>query len=531
MIRTEIKLPIKYTDRDVIEAVLHRLPIKREDIKDFFIVRRALNVKCKSEIHYDISVALAFEEQLEGRLLNLKNRVKPYEYKTLTLPSSHLRSRPIIIGFGPAGLFAALAFAQAGAKPIVYERGLSIDERDSKVRLFNTLGILDPECNIQFGEGGAGAYSDGKLKYGSPDEYKMWILEKLIEFGAPEDIIYSTSAHVGTDKLSRIVKSIREKIISLGGEVIFGARLSDVFIKNGRVVGGRVEKSGDFIDFSAENIILATGHSARDVFYLLKEKGAALTPRQFGIGVRIEHPREYVDELIYGLDTPDGLGAASYHLVTHLPTGRSVYSFCMCPGGEVVAASSEEGGIVTNGMSLHARDGRNSNSALLVSVSPSDFGDDALMGVRLQEKIEREAFLLSEKRYSAPVQKLSDFLKGVPTKSLGAVKPTYPIGCSLTSIDAALPSFTTDSLRQGLADFEAWLPGYLYPDAVLTAPETRSTSPVRVERGEDFSALGIEGLYPVGEGAGYSGGIISSARDGLMCAVALLRRECESNTN
>ncbi len=524
MIKTDIKLPIKYTDADLLSALTERLPLKREDIRDFRIVRRALNVKCKSDIHYDLSVAISTDERVESRLLNLKNRVRPYENKRLMLQPSRLGSRPVIIGFGPAGLFAALALSEAGARPIVYERGLSIDERDKKVQLFSTLGILDTECNIQFGEGGAGAYSDGKLKYGSPDEYKMWILEKLIEYGAPADIIYSTSAHVGTDKLCGIVKRIRERIISLGGEVVFGARLVDIFVKNGRLIGGRVEKSGDFIDFSAEHLILATGHSARDVFRFLREKGASLSPRQFGIGVRVEHPREYIDNLIYGDRAPDGLSAASYHLVTHLSSGRSVYSFCMCPGGEVVAASSDASGIVTNGMSLHARDGKNSNAALLVSVTPDDFGGDPLLGVSLQERIEMEAFALAAKSYRAPVQKLSDFLGERETKALGTVEPTYPIGYELMPLDSVLPQYITSSLREGIEDFDAWLPGYLYPDAVLTAPETRSTSPVRVERDEGFSANGISGLYPVGEGAGYAGGIISSARDGLMCAVSLLDR-------
>ncbi|MBO5907748.1 MAG: hypothetical protein J6Q85_06335 [Clostridia bacterium] len=523
MIKTEIKLKIEYNDSDIISAVLDRIPIKREQIKDLIIVRRALNVKSKQDIHYDVSVAISAHEEVEKRLLNLKNHVKPFDEEHISIPKSTLKSRPVIVGFGPAGLFAALALAEAGARPIVYERGLEVDERVKRVKLFNTLGILDTECNVQFGEGGAGTYSDGKLKYGSLDGYKRWILERLIENGAPPEIIYSTSAHVGTDKLSLIVKRIRERIISLGGEVVFGARLVDLFIKNGKIIGGRVEKNGDFVDFSAEKLILATGHSARDVYRLLRDKGATLTPKQFGIGVRIEHPREYIDNLVYGAPAPERLGAASYHLVTHLSSGRSVYSFCMCPGGEVVAASSEDGGVVTNGMSLHARNGENSNAALLVSVSPSDFGDDAMLGIALQERIEREAFVRAGSAYMAPAERLSDFLSNSPVTSFGSVGATYPRGCVAMSMDYVLPSFITDSLREGLSDFDAWLPGYIFPDALLTAPETRSTSPVRVERGDTFSANGIDGLYPVGEGAGYSGGIISSARDGLMCALSLLK--------
>lgn len=522
MIKTDLKLKIEYDNNDIIGAVIDKIPIKRDEIKDFFIVRRALNVKSKSDIHYDVSVAVSADEEVERRLLNLKNRVKPYDDARITLPKSRLSLRPVIIGFGPAGIFAALALAEAGARPIVYERGLEIDERSKKVELFNTLGILDTECNIQFGEGGAGAYSDGKLKYGALDGYKRWILEKLIENGAPPEIIYSTSAHVGTDKLSGIVKRIRERIIKLGGEVVFGAKLVDIFIKDERVVGGRVEKSGDYIDFPAEKIILATGHSARDVYHLLRRKGVSLVPKSFGIGVRIEHPREYIDELVYGKGAHDSLGAASYHLVTHLPSGRSVYSFCMCPGGEVVAAASEEGGIVTNGMSLHARDGVNSNAALLVSVTPEDFGADALSGLALQEKIERGAYALTGSSYRAPAEKLSDFLSETKPSDFGTVKPTYARGCDPISVNRALPSFITNSLREAIADFDAWMPGYSYPDALVTAPETRSTSPVRVERDEAFEADKVSGLYPVGEGAGYAGGIISSARDGLMCAISLL---------
>lgn len=522
MIKTDIKLKTDYTAEDIKAEVKDKLPLDESELSDIRILKRRLNISDRSNIFYDLSVGISLSEEREKSLLNMRKKVSAAPDLSFSVPESRLCSRPVIVGAGPAGLFAALVLAEAGARPIIYERGLSVDERADRVRTFRTLGILDPECNVQFGEGGAGAYSDGKLKYGAPDKYKMKVLTELVRSGAPEDITYSTSAHVGTDLLPKVVKDIRERIVALGGEVHFSARLTDIRLKDGAVTGGRVRMGGSDIDFECERLIIAAGHSARDVFELLKAKGARLEARGFGIGARIEHKMEYIDKLMLGEHPPKGVGAASYHLVTHLPSGRSVYSFCMCPGGEVVAAASEQGGIVTNGMSEYARDGENSNAALLVSVTPEDFpSSDPLAGLALQRSIERKAFALSGD-FRAPAQRLDDFLKDQRTVSFGDVKPTYPLGTVNERLDEALPSYITDSIRWAIGDFDAWLPGYLRADSILTAPETRSTSPIRVLRGESFEAEGISGLYPIGEGAGYAGGIVSSARDGVMAAERIL---------
>lgn len=523
MIKIDVKLPLEYTAEDVKDSILKLLPVPREEIGETVIVKRTLNISDKGDIHYDATLGVSFSEERERGLLKMRKKVSEMPDFTLSLPKSRLASRPVVVGSGPAGLFAALALAESGARPILFERGLPVDERLSKVSQFEQFGVLDPECNVQFGEGGAGTYSDGKLKVGGMDKYKMKVLKEFVAAGAPEDIIYTVGAHLGTDKLALIVKKIREKIIALGGEVHFSAKLVSVKQKGGRVVGGEVEKDGVKSYFDAENIILATGHSAKDVFLMLKEIGAPLEARGFGIGLRIEHPREYINKLVFCDGAPESLGSASYHLVTHLPNGRSAYSFCMCPGGEVVAAASESGGIVTNGMSEYARDAENSNAALLVSVTPDDFpSDDPLAGIALQREIENRAFSLTSD-YKAPVTSLGAFLSG-ERGELGCVKPSYRRGTELFDPREYLPSFVTDTLKSAVSDFDDWMGGYLYPDAVLCGPETRTTSPVRVLRGASLETVGIEGLYPTGEGAGYAGGIVSSARDGLLVVEKLLQK-------
>ena len=521
MIKTNIKLLLDYSYDSVKDAICAALPIKREEIIDCHLVKRTINLNDKGNIHYDAAVAITLSDEREAGLLKMRKRVSEYPSYDLNIPISKMNSRPIVVGFGPAGLFAALILAECGAAPIVFERGLSVDEREVKVRLFSTLGILDTECNVQFGEGGAGTYSDGKLKVGSMDKYKMKVLKTFVECGASPDVMFSATAHVGTDKLPGIVKKIRERIISLGGEVHFSSRLTDIDIKDGAVCGITVMNKGQEEKYDTDTLILATGHSARDIFTLLSEKGAALEARGFGIGVRLEHPREYIDTLVYGKSHSGLLESASYHLVTHLENGRSVYSFCMCPGGTVVPAASENGGIVTNGMSEFARDGNNSNAALLVSVTPSDFDSDSpLAGIELQRKIEERAYNLTGS-YKAPCQRLGDFVNDTLTDTL-PTKPTYPIGTEIRRTEDYLPKFITDSLRKSINDFDDWMCGFYYPDAVMTGPETRTTSPVRVLRADTLDSLNIKGLYPVGEGAGYAGGIISSARDGVITAERIL---------
>lgn len=522
MIKTDVSVKFNYNTADILSAVTERLPITRDEIRDVVILKRSLNISDKSDIHYDLTVGISASEEREAGLLKMKKKVQPCEDLSLELPSCRFNDRVIVVGAGPAGLFCALTLAEAGARPILLERGLDVDGRIERVEIFGRLGVLDPECNVQFGEGGAGSFSDGKLKVGRLDKYKRKILCDLIDAGAPEDILYSVGAHVGTDKLRNILKKIRQKLISLGADIYFSTRLTDITVKDGRVVGCVAERGNEKLSFSSGEIVLATGHSARDVFELLRGKGALLEAKGFGIGLRIEHPREYIDRLVYGDQLPTGIGATSYHLVTHLPNGRSVYSFCMCPGGSVVAAASEPGGIVTNGMSEYARNADNSNAAFLVSVTPSDFdSDDPLAGIELQRKIEQRAFLSAGADYRAPATSLGAFTS-FGAASLASVVPSYERGVSLISPEEYLPEYITDSLRSSITDFDDWMPGFNYPDAAMTGPETRTTSPVRVVRDGRLEAVGICGLYPAGEGAGYAGGIISSARDGVLIAERII---------
>ena len=524
MIKTDVSIPFNYTFDDIYSALSQRIPVKREEIKDLKIVKRTLNISEKTDIHYNVTVGVALSEEREQGLLKMRKKVFPMEDLSFDIPLAKFNARPLVVGTGPAGLFAALLLAEAGAKPIVIERGLRVDERDKKVGLFNTLAVLDPECNVQFGEGGAGTFSDGKLKVGGMDKYKYKVLSEFAQSGGNEDILYSTGAHLGTDKLKNIVQKIRQKIISLGGEVMFSTRLISLKITCGRVTKAICERAGEKIEIATDTVVLATGHSARDTFEMLKNTGASLVAKGFGIGLRIEHPREYIDRIMYGNNPPPNIGASSYHLVTHLPSGRSVYSFCMCPGGSVVAASSEQGGIVTNGMSEYARDADNSNAAFLVSVTPEDFpSDDPLAGILLQRSIERAAFSVAGKSYRAPATSLGAF-KGGQEAKLGSVKPSYPVGVETISPEKYLPEYITDSLKEAISDFDSWMPGFYLSDAVMTGPETRTTSPVRVLRDEGYEAIGIKGLYPAGEGAGYAGGIVSSARDGLLVAEAIIKK-------
>ena len=524
MIKTDIKLPFNYSDDDIFTALSLHIPIRREEICDMRIHKRTLCLDDKSDIHYKATVAIALSPEREAGLLKMKKKVALAEDYSLITRACRFDCRPLVVGAGPAGLFAALLLAEAGARPILIDRGLAVKERTERVESFNKFGILDPECNIQFGEGGAGTFSDGKLKVGGMDKYKYKVLSEFVSSGAPDDIIYTVGAHVGTDKLKNIVQNIRQKIISLGGEVMFSTRLVGLKIKDGRLLGATLKRGEETLDLDVTDLVLATGHSARDTFELLRTSGVNMVAKGFGIGLRIEHPREYINRLVYGENAPEGIGAASYHLVTHLPGGRSVYSFCMCPGGSVVAAASEQGGIVTNGMSEYRRDGENSNAAFLVSVTPDDFAsDDPLSGIELQRRIERCAFTLAGENYRAPTSSLGSFMNG-EKPTVGGVNPTYAVGTEICSAEDYLPDFVTNSLKRAMNDFDSWMRGFYYPDAAMTGPETRTTSPIRVLRDKDYSAVGIDGLYPTGEGAGYAGGIVSSARDGLMVAEAIITK-------
>lgn len=518
MIKTDLVLPYGYTHDAVKEAIASRLPIDKREIGEIRILKRELVIKDGTAPTYKSTVAFSTSLDKEEGLLRIRNKVAPFTESEHSVKQSRFAERPVVAGAGPAGLFAALTLAESGAYPIVIERGLDVDARARKIGIFNTLGVLDTECNVQFGEGGAGTYSDGKLKCGAKDEYKYKVLDEFIAGGADESIAYSSTAHLGTDKLPGIVKAIRNKIIALGGEFIFSAKLTDISVADGALKGIRYEKEGEVCDLSCDTLILAIGHSARDTISMLKERGIPMNAKGFGIGMRIEHPREYINGIVYRDSADTVTETASYHLVTHLPTGRSVYSFCMCPGGQVVAATSEERAIVTNGMSEYARMADNSNAALLVSVTPEDFGsDDPLAGIALQMKIERAAYALSG-TYKAPRIRLADLCEGRKSSTSQGVNPSYPIGTIDCHPDEYMPGFISESIALAMPDFDAWLRGYALGDATLTGPETRTTSPVRIERESDGCAPGFLGIYPTGEGAGYAGGIVSSAVDGIRMA-------------
>lgn len=524
MIKTDVRVPIGYTLDDVRAALCARLQLSYEELSTVELLRSSLVLNDKSNIHYRLTVGISLDPDREHKLLKIRKHFCAVPDLELDIPKAHLASRPVVVGAGPCGIFAALVLAESGAMPIVLERGLPVEKRRTRVEAFSRLGVLDTECNVQFGEGGAGTYSDGKLKVGAPDKYKMKILREFVSAGATEDILHSSTAHLGTDKLSDIVVALREKIISLGGEFIYSARFIDFETRCGRVSAVKYLKGADTVTLPTDNLILAIGHSAKDTFEQLYAHEVPMISRGFGIGVRIEHPREYINNLIYGKNYDPRLETASYHLVTHLKNGRSVYSFCMCPGGTVVAAASEQGGIVTNGMSEYLRDGENSNAAFLVSVTPDDFGSShPLAGMELQRRIERAAFTAGGSDYRAPAVTMSEFMTD-SAKALASVRPSYPLGVRVTSPRTYLPEYVTDSLRASISDFDDWMPGFYYPDSVLTGAETRTTSPVRILRGESYECEGISGLYPAGEGAGYSGGIVSSAVDGIKCAFSIINR-------
>jgi len=427
---------------------------------------------------------------------------------------------PIIVGTGPAGLFAALCLAEAGVKCTILERGQPVDQRIKSVEHFWRSGILNEDSNVQFGEGGAGTFSDGKLTTGLNDKRIEFILEQLVRFGAPEDILYLSKPHVGTDRLRGVIAGIRKRLLELGCDIRFGHKLVDVEISDGFIQRVHVDNGNETYSLSAETLILAPGNSARDTFEMLLRRGFKLIPKSFSVGVRIEHYQKDMDIAQYGQAAILGnvnLPASDYKLAIHLEGGRSVYTFCVCPGGQVVAAASEVGGVVTNGMSLYARDGENICGAVLVSVTPDDFGNTPLGGLALQRELERAAFVVGGSDYNAPAQTVGDFLEKRPSDRHGKITPTYLPGVKYCNLWDVLPEFICDAIHSALLEFSKRITGFAAPDAVMTAVETRSSSPVRIER-NDYETIGIRGVFPCGEGAGYAGGIMSAAVDGIKCA-------------
>ena len=505
------------------ERAAAKLRIPAGQISEWSLKKRSLDARKKDRIHYICTICATLSVNEEKLVRRLKSPdVTPYEPRAYTIPTLCSEERPVIVGFGPAGMFAALVLTKAGLCPIVLERGQDAISRRAAIDRFQSGGPLDPENNVQFGEGGAGTFSDGKLNTGTHDPRIAWVLEQFHLHGAPESVMYDSKPHIGTDILINVVRRIREDVISHGGEVRFGHRMVSVNAKDGALTGLTVfGPKGEYV-LPCRNVILAIGHSARDTFESLHRQGIPMERKPFAMGVRIEHRQEQIDMAQYGRLRGE-LPAAEYSLHVHLPSGRSAFSFCMCPGGQVFAAASEDGGIVTNGMSFSSRNGENANAALLVGLKPEDFpGDGVLAGMYWQREIEQSAFRLSGGTYSAPAQLAGDFLSGVASLGPGSVTPSYRPGVTWTDLHTFLPRIITDTLSEAIPELGRKLKGFDAPDAVLTGPETRSSSPVRILRGEDLSSP-LRGLYPCGEGAGYAGGITSAAVDGMRCAEAILR--------
>ena len=507
------------------KKVSKKLRISEKEIEDLRIVRESIDARKKDNIKltYAVEINHKDEEKLVNRLHDNDVRVDVSKYEPDVEPGSEkLNNRPVVVGLGPAGLFSALMLAQKGYKPLVIERGEDVDKRTETVDKFWKTGELNLESNVQFGEGGAGSFSDGKLTTRIKDKKCDYVLAELVKAGAPAEIKYEAKPHVGTDILKDVVKNIRKQIIALGGEVRFSSKLEYIKSNNGKIKS--IIVNGDEIPCDA--LVLALGHSSRDTFKKVYENGLLLEPKNFSVGVRIEHLQSEINKAQYGTLTKLKLPSADYKLAYHAPSGRSCYTFCMCPGGTVMPSSSEEKTIVTNGMSYFARDGKNANSAVLVNVTPEDFKDckNPLSGIDFQKDLEEKAFILGGSNYFAPIQRFEDFEKNIKSTFIGTVEPSYKPGVTLSNLNDIMPEFVSTTLKDGIKFFDTRLHGFANPDSILTGMETRSSSPVRILRDENLVS-NIRGIYPCGEGAGYAGGIMSASVDGIKCAIAAIARK------
>ncbi|MBE9179550.1 NAD(P)/FAD-dependent oxidoreductase [Oculatella sp. LEGE 06141] len=523
---TEVKLPLDHPEEAIKAAILKKLHLAPDDLIGYSIFKRSYDARKKDDI--TLVYILDVETTQDKRLLQRCKKdphvmVTPdLRYRPVAQAPSQLPSRPIVIGMGPCGMFAGLLLAQMGFRPIILERGKRVRDRTADTFAFwRKRDELNLESNVQFGEGGAGTFSDGKLysQVRDPKHYGRKVLEELVNAGASPEILYVNKPHIGTFKLVGIVQSIRARIEALGGEIRFQSRVEDIQIENGRVQGVILD-SGEQMD--SQHVILAVGHSARDTFEMLFDRGVYIEAKPFSIGFRVEHPQTLIDRCRFGDYAGHRLlGAADYKLVHHCQNGRSVYSFCMCPGGLVVAAASEPGRVVTNGMSQYSRNERNANSAIVVGITPDDYPGHALAGMALQRQLESRAFELGGGTYEAPGQLVGDFLADRPSTALGSVKPSYEPGVRLGDLSQSLPDYAIAAIREALPAFDKQINGFAMNDAVLTGVETRTSSPIRIKRRDDYQSLNTAGLYPAGEGAGYAGGILSAGIDGIKVAEAV----------
>ncbi|HEV2845760.1 MAG TPA: NAD(P)/FAD-dependent oxidoreductase [Thermoanaerobaculia bacterium] len=522
----ELRLPLEHTDEQLKAAILRELGIEPQELVGYSVFRRGFDARKRGAIDlvYHLDVETTRESEVLRRLRGASH-VTPApdtSYRFVARAPENLASRPIVIGMGPCGIFAGLLLAQMGFRPIILERGKEVRERTVDTFGLWRKRVLDPESNVQFGEGGAGTFSDGKLysQIKDPGHLGRKVLTEFVEAGAPAEILYVNKPHIGTFRLVKMVENMRAKIRALGGEIRFQSRVEDLVVEEGKV-RGVILAGGQRLE--ADHVVLAAGHSARDTFEMLHRRGVYIEPKPFSIGFRVEHPQTLIDRCRFGPQAGHPLlGAADYKLVHHCRNGRSVYSFCMCPGGTVVAAASEPGRVVTNGMSQYSRDERNANSGIVVGITPEDYPGGPLAGIDFQRRWEERAFELGGGAYDAPGQLVGDFLAGRPSREFGSVLPSYRPGVRLGDLSSSLPDYAIEAIREAIPAFDRKIKGFAMKDAVLTGVETRTSSPVRIKRkDDDFQSLNTEGLYPAGEGAGYAGGILSAAVDGIKVAEAV----------
>jgi len=526
---TELKLPLDHPDEALREAIVQRLGIRDEQLLSFNLFKRSYDARKKNSellFIYTIDLEASNEAELLSKFADDHNigPAPDVTYKYVGHAPADVQERPIVVGFGPCGIFAGLLLAQMGFKPIILERGKEVRQRTKDTWGLWRKSVLNPESNVQFGEGGAGTFSDGKLysQIKDPQHHGRKVLEEFVKAGAPDEILYINKPHIGTFRLTGMVEQMRQDMIALGAEVRFQEKVTDLLVEDGQLTGVVLE-SGE--QLHSRHVVLALGHSARDTFRMLHAKGVYMEAKPFSVGFRIEHPQTLIDKARLGKYAGHPkLGAADYKLVYHAKNGRSVYSFCMCPGGTVVAATSEPGRVVTNGMSQYSRNERNANSGIVVGIDPErDYPGGPLAGIELQERLEAHAYVMGGSNYQAPAQLVGDFVAGRPSTALGSVEPSYKPGVPLGDLAPSLPDFAIEAIREALPAFDRQIKGYNLHDAVLTGIETRTSSPLRITRGEDYQSLNLKGLFPAGEGAGYAGGILSAGVDGIRIAEAVAR--------